>query len=117
MSTRAARETAAKLCGLAAAGLSGADAATLLEQLAAVFLAGGSGAATADNSAAAAARAAARYEERDGMTAACGYVLAQAMTGASFGVQTLLFCKAWPQESSTSPTSPASPTADAAPPA
>jgi len=93
----AAREAAAKLCGVAAAGQSGADAADLLQQLAAVFLAagsttrhgaggapsaGGAAPAASDNRAAAVGRAAARFEERDGTAAACGYVLAQAMSGS-----------------------------------
>lgn len=97
----AAREAAAKLCGLAAAGQSGADASALLQQLAAVFTAAGgtgasrpgaSGGAPPENSSAAAGRAAARYEERDGATAACGYVLAQTMTGA-LTLRHLLACR------------------------
>jgi hypothetical protein len=71
-----AREAAAKLCGIAAEGQPGGAVAQLLPELAAVFLAP---AAAADGK----ARKPARFEDRDGATAAAGYVLAQTMTGVS----------------------------------
>lgn len=93
----AAREAAAKLCGLTTAAVSPDSVAALLEQLVSVFAsssarpaaaaaaatAHGGGAKESNGTATMAAKAAARYEERDGALAAAGFVLAQATTGAS----------------------------------
>ncbi len=72
----AAREAAAKLCGIAVAGQPGPAVASLLAELAAAFAppAGGKDGA----------KRVGKFEERDGATAAAGYVLAQVMTGVDF---------------------------------
>ena len=91
-----AREAAAKLCGVAAAGIGAPQAAALLADLTALVTPpppegpkgpktvatkpGGGGGGGENGVVQKMSRA--RFEERDGATAAAGYVLAQAMTGA-----------------------------------
>lgn len=77
----AAREAAAKLCGIAAAGQPGPAIAQLLSELAAVFLDPAATAASGGSGAKSHGKAA-RFEDRDGATAAAGYILAQTLTGA-----------------------------------
>ena len=112
MCTAAAREAAAKLCGLTASAMTSDNAARLLEQLVTAFAAarGHQAAAAAvpdvsiggasklavpagkDGTAAAPGKAAARYEERDGAMAAAGYVLAQLATGAESYLPSVTMC-------------------------